>query len=112
MVNLLKIVQSLLTAILVGLIIVQHKLDLRSKNATLRSSIISAQAASGKGWDNNQDVAQYQSPLRTKLGLAIEVFISSIHTAPFVTYDYSTEMLGKRIYYRLDSILCGFMFLR
>jgi hypothetical protein len=89
-----------LTAVLEGLIMVQYKLDMRLKNAHLKLAL---------GNDSGASVA---GVFRTKVKLAVEILISSIHTLPFVDMDITQAQLGRRIVYRLESVLCALMFVR
>ncbi len=44
--------------------------------------------------------------------LGVEVLVSLIHTAPFVAMDMTQIQRGRRIVYRLETVLCALMFVR
>ena len=44
--------------------------------------------------------------------LIVQLFINLFHTFPFVYLDIRMEILGTKLYYRLESIMCALMFLR
>ena len=46
------------------------------------------------------------------LKLLGELLVCSVHTMPFFEMDLPNEALGRRLYYRSESLPCGFMFVR
>jgi len=44
--------------------------------------------------------------------LAGELVLCCVHTVPFLAMDIKNEALGRELYYRIESLLCGFMFVR
>ena len=103
----MKVLQTLLTAVLTGLIVQQYRLGIRLKSVSLREYLMA-----GDKEQNQQARSEYRPTWREKIGVVLDLLLSSIHTPPFLAYDYSTEMLGRTIYYRAESILCGLMLLR
>ena len=41
-----------------------------------------------------------------------ELVLCAVHTVPFFHLDIKNEALGRQLYYRSESLLCGFMFVR
>ena len=105
--TLMKVLQTLLTAVLTGLIVQQYRLGIRLKSVSLREYLMA-----GDKEQNQQARSEYRPTWREKIGVVLDLLLSSMHTPPYLAYDYSTEMLGKTIYYRAESILCGLMLLR
>ena len=104
-----KLLQSFVTAVILGLIIVQFRLH--GQLQTSQERLVTKSPFEG---DNNQDSARTKitSSWKEKLRLYMELVINSIHTVPFVYYDFPLQMSGNTFYYRLESILCAVMLIR
>ena len=105
----LKLVQSLMTAVIMGLVIVQYKLTTQ-KESSKESLLMKDRkqlAEGGKGTPK-----AFNLSIGSRLGLYLELVINDVHTVPFLNYDCPLEMSGTTVYYRLESILCALMLLR
>jgi hypothetical protein len=112
MVTTLKMAQSALTiCLLLGVLArfrlrhQQTQVNQRLHDEQVLSSIPSARhSRSPSSW-------RWPSALEL-LKLLGELVLCSVHTLPFFHVDFRNEALGRKVYYRSESVLCGFMFVR
>ncbi|EKX43952.1 hypothetical protein GUITHDRAFT_140090 [Guillardia theta CCMP2712] len=97
-----KLLQSLITAVILGLLLVQH--SLRKKIASMQTSTSTATV--------RKDEFSSSPKIIRRLRLTLELLINFVHNLPFVHYDMAVKSDGTVIYYRLDSILAVATFVR
>ena len=105
---LLKIVQTALTGCLLLMIVARFRL--RARQSRVIQQLKDHQVASLK--KRGSPHLQSSVTAGMALSLAGELLVCSVHTLPFFHMDIGNEALGRLLYYRAESLLCGFMFVR
>lgn len=105
-----KLLQSFVTAVILGLIIVQFRLH--GQLQTSQERLVTKSPFEGENQDPAAARTKITSSWKEKLRLYMELVINSIHTVPFVYHDFPLQMSGNTFYYRLESILCAVMLIR
>lgn len=103
----LKLGQSALTACLLIGIVVRFRLRVHQSHVIQR--LKDQQVSFLK---NRNSVAPGSVTAGMVLTLLAELLVCAVHTLPFFHMDFRNEALGRTLYYRSESLLCGFMFAR
>jgi hypothetical protein len=103
----LKLAQSALTACLLIGIVVRFRLRVHQSHVIQR--LKDQQVSFLK---NRNAVAAGSVTAGMVLTLLVELLVCAVHTLPFFHMDVKNEALGRMLYYRSESLLCGFMFVR
>jgi len=105
-----KLLQSFVTAVMLGLIIVQFRLH--GQLQCSQEKLVTKSPLDGGKEDPPSSRSKMTTSWKDKVRLYFELVVNSIHTVPFVYYDFPLQMSGSTFYYRLESILCAVMLLR
>ena len=103
----LKLAQSAITVCLLVIILMRFKL--RVRQVQVKQRLEDREVAMLK----RRSDETYQTPASLVWRLVIELVLCAVHTAPSMQpLELRTEALGRKLYYRSESLLCGFMFVR
>jgi len=105
---LLKAAQSVLTLGLLVMIVLRFRLRVHQKRVVQRLKDRRVALLRNK----NSKASDPKIPRSMMVKLAFEGVLCAVHTLPFLHIDIKNEALGRTLYYRSESLLCGFMFLR
>ena len=102
-----KLAQSALTLCL--LLMIVSRFGLRGQQTSVLQRLRDRQVSVFKP---RQAYAQRWPGVIPLLYRAGELGVCAVHTLPWFYRDFSNEAMGRRLFYRSESLLCGFMFLR
>jgi hypothetical protein len=103
----LKLAQSAITVCLLAVILMRFRL--RVRQLQVKQRLEDREVAMLK---HRRDET-HQTPASLVWRLVLELLLCAVHTAPSMQpLELRTEALGRKLYYRSESLLCGFMFVR
>lgn len=107
LVTTLKLTQSALTACL--LVMIVARFNLRILQIHVKQRLQDNEVATLKRGKLNKS----QTPGIVVLQLVMELVLCAVHTLPGIQpVELRMEALGRKLYYRSESVLCGFMLVR
>jgi hypothetical protein len=101
----LKLAQSGLTICLLAMIILRFRM--RGQQARVLQQLKDRQVSHLKNRQSRSEVTAGAVAL-----LAVELILCTVHQVPWYDGEWTNEALGRVVFYRAETVLCGFMFVR
>jgi hypothetical protein len=101
----LKLAQSGLTVCL--LVMIVQRFRMRIQQTRVLQQLKDRQVSHLKNRQSKSEVT-----IGSILQLVVELILCSVHQVPWYDQEWKLEALGRVVFYRSESVLCGFMFVR